>query len=146
MLTSPGSNQDLSDDLALLNTLSTLSSLQTLPKLRFTWGTFVDPLCCITGFTYTVVQWRSGKPTVVSGTLTVQSYVEVQKPTLFKEDVVTKPKIALSAREQAKVAEIMRTFEDRYNDIRVNGEVVEGISKKTLKREVLFKLTDAVRI
>lgn len=146
LLTSPGNNRDFTDDIALLNTLSRLSPEQTLPKLSFTWGAFTEPLCCITSFTYTVVQWRSGKPTQVTGSITIQPYQEQVKPELFKEDKVKAPKIALSAREQAKIAEIMKSYEDRYNDIRVNGEIVEGINRKTLKRERIFTIRDAVRI
>jgi hypothetical protein len=146
LLISPAMNKDFTDDLALLNTFSTLSPTQTLPKLSFTFGNFNEPLCVITAFSYSIVQWRSGKPVSVSGSITIQPYSDIVKPVLFKEDVAVKPKVALSPREQAKIAEIMVKYDKTHKNVRVNGENVEGVSRKTNKTEILFSIKNAVRI
>ena len=148
LLATPNNDKDFSDDIALLSTLSKLKTDLTLPRLSFTFGSFEEPLCVISAFSYSVIQWREGKPTQVTGGLSIIGFQDVDKPTLFKEDVPAKPKVALSAREQTRIAEIIRGLEKRekWNDIRVDGEGISGINRVTKKREQITKLTDITRI
>ena len=148
LLTTPNNDKDFSDDIKLLSTLSKLKSDMTLPRLSFTYGSFVEPLCVISSFAYSVIQWREGKPTQVTGGLSIIGFQDVDKPVLFKEDVPAKPKVALSAREQTRVADIIRGLEkqEKWNDIRADGEGISGINRVTKKREQITKLTDITRI
>lgn len=145
LLVTPSNNLDLSDDIAILTAFSTLKN-GVLPKLSFEFGSFKIPLCCIQSLNISIIQWRSGKPTQATGSLTLLVYAEPKPPTIFKEDVVKKPTVALTEREQVRVAEVMRKLGDKYNDVRVNGDYIEGISRKTGKRERITSLRDVVKI
>jgi len=148
LLATPGNDRDFSDDIALLSTLSKLKTDMTLPRLSFTYGSFEEPLCVISAFSYSVLQWREGKPTSVTGGLTIVGFQDIDKPVLFKEDVIAKPRIALSTREQTRLAEIIRGLErrEKWNDIRVEGEGITGINRVTKKREKIADFKDTIRI
>lgn len=145
ILVTPGNNRDLTDDIKILTEFSTMKG-DKMPKLSFEFGDFKIPLCCIASFSLTIIQWRSGKPTAATGSLGLLRYEEARAPTLFKEDVVKKPSIALTDREQARVAEVMRGYEKTHNNVRVNGDYIEGVSRKTNKLVRIVPIKDIVKI
>jgi hypothetical protein len=88
---------------------------------------------------------RSGKPTLVEGVLTILPCLPFAKPTISKE-VAPVRATKLSPREALRLAEIMRAYGKTHNGVRVNGDVVEGVSKKTGKLDTLTTVNDVVRI
>jgi hypothetical protein len=136
---------DMSDELAALESLANIKDDGTLPALRFEFGDWTEEYCHISNTTFSMKMMRSGKPTLVEGVLTIIPCLPFSKPTIAKEVVPVKV-TKLSPREALRLAEIMRAYAKTHNGVRVNGDVVEGVSKKTGKLETLTTVNNVVRI
>jgi hypothetical protein len=136
---------DMSGELAALESLATIKDDGTLPALRFEFGDWTEEYCHIANTTFSMKMMRSGKPTLVEGVLTILPCLPFAKPTIGKEVVPVKV-TKLSPREALRLAEIMRAYGKTHNGVRVNGDIVEGISKATGKLERLTSVNDVLRI
>lgn len=141
-LTTPGNNRDLSDDIKILREFSTMVG-QRMPSLSFEFGDFRLPLCCIASLSIGIVQTRSGKPTSVVGGIVLVVYDSIKPPEIFDE--ATKVP-GLSARDQTKIADRGRKYEKEYSEVRVEGDYLTGISRKTKKKVRLDKIKDVIGV